>query len=133
MRVQSEGAQGSAEPQHLDEEFFGMPVLGEKDLAPLRQIFLSQHGHPEELFVEMLRLGGALCTFALDAHPRSLPRYDHMNLTDSFESLDRQIRTLLEFMIPTNCLSIPLSPGEQWFFEGAVTDARCLGPARWIL
>lgn len=101
-------------------------------LAPLRQIFLSQHGHPEELFIEMLRLGGALCTFAVDAHPRTLPRYDHMNLTDSFEPLDRQIRMLLEFMIPTNCLSIELSPGEPNFLEGAVNDARALGPARWI-
>ncbi|HTS61150.1 MAG TPA: type VI secretion system baseplate subunit TssK, partial [Candidatus Acidoferrales bacterium] len=42
-------------------------------LAPLRHLFFSKRGHPEELYVELARLGGALCTFALDSHPRALP------------------------------------------------------------
>src|SRR5271166_1255453 len=41
-------------------------------LAPLRHQYVTKRGHPEELFTEMLRLGGALCTFALDSHPRAL-------------------------------------------------------------
>ena len=44
--------------------------------------------------LEMLRLGGALCTFALDSHPRDLPLYDHNNLSECFERLDRHIREL---------------------------------------
>jgi type VI secretion system protein ImpJ len=102
-------------------------------LAPLRHMFLSQQTHPEQLFIELLRLGGALCTFALDAHPKSLPRYDHANPTECFDALDRQIRAHLEIIIPTNCLSIPLTPGAVCFLDGAVTDARCFGPSRWIL
>ena len=39
-------------------------------LAPLRHLLVAKRGHPEELFVEMSRLAGALCTFALDSHPR---------------------------------------------------------------
>jgi len=31
-------------------------------LGPLRHLFYTKRGHPEELFVELLRLGGALCT-----------------------------------------------------------------------
>jgi type VI secretion system protein ImpJ len=38
-------------------------------LGPLRHLFFSKRGHPEELFIELLRLGGALCTFALDFSP----------------------------------------------------------------
>ena len=41
-------------------------------LAALRHLRISKRGHPEELFMEMSRLGGALCTFALDSHPRTL-------------------------------------------------------------
>ena len=49
-------------------------------LTPLRHQLIAKRGHPEELFVEMSRLAGALCTFALDSHPRDLPLYDHDNL-----------------------------------------------------
>ena len=53
-------------------------------LAPLRHLLIAKRGHPEELFTELSRLGGALCTFALDSHPRDLPLYDHRNLSESF-------------------------------------------------
>ena len=33
----------------------------------------STHGHPEELYLEMARLAGALCTFTLEHHPRAIP------------------------------------------------------------
>ncbi len=55
-------------------------------LTPLRHQLIAKRGHPEELFVEMSRLAGALCTFALDSHPRDLPLYDHDNPSDCFEN-----------------------------------------------
>jgi type VI secretion system protein ImpJ len=102
-------------------------------LAPLRHLFLSKRGHPEELFVELSRLGGALCTFALDSHPRTLPVYDHERLGECFGALDRHIRTHLETIIPTNCVAIPLEMVQNYFYEGPVNDTRCLGRARWVL
>ncbi len=57
-------------------------------LAPLRHQYLTRRGHPEALYVEMLKLGGALCTFAFESHPRDLPLYDHRNLSKSFDLLD---------------------------------------------
>ena len=101
-------------------------------LAPLQHISSSKRGHPEELFVEMSRLAGALCTFALDSHPRNLPLYDHENLGASFEALDQHIRTHLETIVPTNCLSIPLKLARDYFWEGEITDQRCFGRSRWI-
>ena len=38
-------------------------------LAVLRHICLTEHGHPEQLYMEMARLAGALCTFGFDSHP----------------------------------------------------------------
>jgi type VI secretion system protein ImpJ len=101
-------------------------------LAPLRHLWTTKRGHPEELFVEMSRLGGALCTFALESHPRSLPLYDHDGLTECFEALDRHIRAHLETIIPTNCVSIPLKPVRPYFWEGDITDQRVLGRSRWV-
>ncbi len=102
-------------------------------LAPLRHLYVSKRGHPEELYLEMLRLAGSLCTFALDSHPRSLPLYDHDHLDRCFQELDRHIRANLEVIVPTNCISIPLHRGEDYFYYGDVADRRCLGPSRWIL
>ena len=81
-------------------------------LAPLRHLYLTKRGHPEELYTEMARLGGALCTFALDSHPRAVPAYDHLNLDRTFDLLDTHIRTHLETIVPTNCCLRP-------------TDKRC--------
>lgn len=101
-------------------------------LAPLRHHFFTKRGRPEELFREMLRLGGALCTFALDSHPRDLPLYDHMNLDECFGKLDRHIREHLETIVPSQFLTIPLAKRADYFYEGEITDQRCLARSRWI-
>jgi type VI secretion system protein ImpJ len=102
-------------------------------LARLRNLYLAKRGHPEEVFVELSRLAGSLCTFGLDSHPMSLPLYDHQRLEECFGDLDRHIRFHLEAIIPTNCITIPLKAAGDFFFEGEVADQRCLGRARWIL
>lgn len=102
-------------------------------LAPLRHAMLTKHGHPEEVYREMLRLGGALCTFALDSHPRSLPVYDHDHLDQCFDALDDHIRRHLEIVAPSQAIMIPLTPGERYFYNGNVKDDRCLARSRWIL
>jgi type VI secretion system protein ImpJ len=102
-------------------------------VAPLRHLFQTRRGHPEHLFIEMSRLAGALCTFALDAHPRTLPAYNHMDLESCFDALDMHIRRNLEIVIPTSCIRVALKREEQYFFNGEVTDQRCLGTSTWIL
>jgi type VI secretion system protein ImpJ len=102
-------------------------------LTPLRHQLIAKRGHPEELFAELSRLAGALCTFALDSHPRDLPLYDHDNLSACFEALDRHIRTHLEIIVPTNCIAIPLRRTADYYYEGDVADQRCLGRSRWLL
>jgi type VI secretion system protein ImpJ len=102
-------------------------------LAPLRHQIVTKRGHPEELFLELSRLGGALCTFSLDSHPRNLPLYDHRNLSECFGKLDAHIRAHLETIVPTNCISIPLKAAGDYFYEGEVTDQRCLNRSRWVL
>jgi type VI secretion system protein ImpJ len=102
-------------------------------LASLRHLGLTKHGHPEELFRILSTLGGALCTFGLDSQPVQLPLYDHLNLTEIFDSLDRHIKDHLELLQPTNCVSIPLKAAAKYMYEGDIKDDRCLNRARWIL
>ena len=102
-------------------------------LGPLRHFFFAKRGHPEELFLELLRLGGALCTFALDSHPRNLPLYNHMGLGECFAAIEKHIHEHLDLLAPSNCIPIPLKPVADYFYEGAITDQRCLDRARWLI
>src|SRR5690606_17604037 len=61
-------------------------------LGPLRHHLQSGEQHPEELYVELARLAGALCTFSLTSDPRAVPLYDHDRLDECFSGLDRDIR-----------------------------------------
>lgn len=101
-------------------------------LAPLRHLYFAKRGHPEELYLVLARLAGALCTFGLDSDPRKLPLYSHDNLTECFSALDQHIRAHLETMIPTNVISIVLEAVDDYFYSGAVADQRCFGRSRWV-
>jgi type VI secretion system protein ImpJ len=103
------------------------------NVSVLRHFLLSHHVHPQELFREMSRLAGALCTFGLEVHPRSLPTYDHRDLGTSFATLDEHIRRHLEIVMPSKAIRIPLHPVESFLYNGEIKDERCIGPARWIL
>jgi type VI secretion system protein ImpJ len=101
-------------------------------LAPLRHIYRTRHGHPDILYQEMLRLGGALCTFAIDSHPRKMPLYDHLKLSECFADLDYHIRSHLEIIIPTQFVAINLVKRAEYFYEAECTDQRVFNPSRWV-
>lgn len=103
------------------------------NVAGLRHFLLSNRVHPQDLFREMSRLGGALCTFGLETHPRDLPVYDHANMGPAFAALDEHIRRHLEIVMPSKAITIPLLQVEPTLFNGEVRDERCVGPSRWIL
>ena len=94
---------------------------------------LTKNSHPEELYSELARLGGALCTFGLESHPAQLPLYDHGHPTECFATLDHHVRTHLELVVPSNCVRIPLEAGARHFWSGAVADQRTLVHSQWIL
>ena len=77
-------------------------------LPQFRHIFETRGGHPEVLFSAMLSLAGALTTFSLKVHPRDLPVYDHDNLGPCFFELDEKLRFLLDTVVPSNFVSLPL-------------------------
>ncbi len=101
-------------------------------VGPLRHLYLAKRAHPEELFRELSRLAGALCTFSLTSHPADLPFYDHERLSECFAALDAHIRAHLELVVPSNCVPVPLTQVAHYFWEGAITDTRTVHQSRWI-
>ncbi len=104
-----------------------------ESLSVLRHLSVSERGHPEQLYLEMSRLAGALCTFGLDSHPEMLPAYNHDDLEKCFGPLNQHIRAHLELVVPSNCVQIALVLAGRNFRNGDVLDQRCLDRARWIL
>jgi type VI secretion system protein ImpJ len=85
------------------------------------------------VFIEMSRLGGALCTFSVEADPRNLPSYDHRNPGPCLRALDAHIRRMLDIVVPPNTVTLNFKPVEPYIQAAEVTDERCLRRARWIL
>jgi type VI secretion system protein ImpJ len=102
-------------------------------LPPLRHLIYTRHAHPVDCFLELSRLAGALCTFAVDSDPRNLPDYDHRNPGPVFRALSAHIRRHLEIVVPSNTITLTFSPVGGYIHQAAVIDDRCLRRARWIL
>jgi type VI secretion system protein ImpJ len=73
-----------------------------------RHLFETRKGHPEALYAAMLSLAGALTTFSATIHPRDLPPYNHDELGACFTDLDEKLRLLLDTVLKSNYVSLPL-------------------------
>ncbi|MCU0635260.1 MAG: type VI secretion system baseplate subunit TssK [Gemmatimonadaceae bacterium] len=102
-------------------------------MAPIAHLARTPDAHPEALFLELSRLAGALCTFALDAHPRALPSYDHDALGPAFDALERALRAHLEVVLPSSAVRIPMTRARPTLFTARVQDDRAFRRARWLL
>jgi type VI secretion system protein ImpJ len=91
-------------------------------LPELKHIWKVRHGHPEPAYVAMLRLAGALATFSLEARPENLPDYDHNDLGRCFTQLDDRIRDLMETVIPSKFVAVPLEVRDRFIWGGTVTE-----------
>lgn len=102
--------------------------------APLRHLLLMRSSHPEQLYLELARLAGALTTFTVGASARTLPVYDHDDPTACFDELERRITAQLESVISTRAIVIPLAHTSDVMHSALVSDSRCYLPgARWFL
>lgn len=102
-------------------------------LPLMRHIFETRHGHPSELFETMLSLGGCLTTFSMKIHPRDLPKYEHDDLYGCFHDLDEKVRFLLDTVVPSNFVSLPLKLLSPAIYGTALADDKYLRNTRMYL
>ena len=102
-------------------------------IPPLKHHLRIQRSHPEQVFLELSRLAGALCTFAMDASSGDLPVYRHHDPEPSFDELYRHIRRHLDVVVPQNLAVFSIQSTRPNFFEGDVTNPRVLGKSEWYL
>ncbi|HZU28636.1 MAG TPA: type VI secretion system baseplate subunit TssK [Bryobacteraceae bacterium] len=102
-------------------------------LPPLKHLWMARRRHPELMYVTMLELAGALCTFSLDEQARSLPDYDHENLGRCFTELDEKIRALLETAIPSRCIVVPLVLTEKSIWSAEIKEEQYFKKTQFML
>jgi type VI secretion system protein ImpJ len=144
------GRAGTADAEYAPREIAGFWFLHALNAAipALRHMLRTGAVHPEQLYLQLAQLAGALCTFSLGSHPRELPAYDHDVPEPVFTALERHIRQHLDVILPTAALSLALQPadvgadgalsvpaaGASSFHAATVADGRCFDPsARWFL
>jgi type VI secretion system protein ImpJ len=99
----------------------------------LRHLFESKKGHPESLYTAMLALAGSLTTFSSTVQARDLPLYDHDNLGACFTDLDEKLRMLLETVVPSNVVSLPLKLTQPSIYAAALANDKYLFNTRMYL
>jgi type VI secretion system protein ImpJ len=127
---------GAGSAEYAPREVAGFWFLHALNTAipALRHWQRTGFAHPEQLYLLLAQLGGALCTFSLTSHPRDLPAYDHDVPEPCFATLERHIRQHLDVVLPTSAIALAVRPTEPSFYAAQVTDARCFGPqAHWYL
>ena len=119
-------------------------------LAVVRHLYEASGASPEDMYLELSRLAGALCTFSMELNPDAIPLYDHDDLGKTFSELETFIRRGLEVVLPKGATRIALIPvlrqqGEvellpeergvaQFVHSGQVTDPRAFArDAVWYL
>jgi type VI secretion system protein ImpJ len=99
----------------------------------LSHMLQGQRCHPEELFSELTALGASLTTFSTTIRPRDLPLYDHLNLRKVFADLDDKLRRLLESVVPTNVVSLPLKHVSNTIYATAIDQDKYLSNTKMYL
>ena len=102
-------------------------------IPTMAHFFRSPVLHPERLYLEMATLIGKLMTFSLEVHPKDIIKYDHDDLYLTFSSLSAQLKDLLETVIPSRCVPIPLEKTRDTLYVGRIQDERLLKEAAFYL
>jgi type VI secretion system protein ImpJ len=95
-------------------------------LPQFRHLYETRRGHPSELYTTMLALAGALTTFSQTIHPRDLPTYEHDDLAACVSRLDEIVRELLETVVPSNTVSLPMKLVQPSVYAVALDQERYL-------
>ncbi|HYJ90282.1 MAG TPA: type VI secretion system baseplate subunit TssK [Pyrinomonadaceae bacterium] len=99
----------------------------------MAHFFRSPLIHPERLYLEMASLVGKLMTFSVDYNPKDIVKYDHDDLYFTFSNLSAQLKDLLETVIPSRCVPIPLEKTRETLYVGRIEDERLLKEAGFYL
>lgn len=92
--------------------------------AQLSHLYNNPKLHPERLYEALLSVASQLATFSSLYKVGDFPQYRHDNANDSFFSIISIIRELLNTVIATNFISIPLRQTKPSYYFGELSSDK---------
>jgi type VI secretion system protein ImpJ len=94
------------------------------NFALLKHLSEAEPLPPEELYLLLAEMCGELMTFSHRFTLDNLPRYQHEDPYEAFSLLDEMIRDLLDTIISSRYIIIPLKADRPSFHVGHLDDGR---------
>lgn len=112
--------------------FLLLNTLNQK--APLFEHFLDvQRQHPIELYQHLAELAGSLCTFSSDVQIESIPKFDFLNLRDTFDPLFNMITEMVSVNLDAGFLTVDLTGRKDGIHLGDISDDDFLSCRKFFL
>ncbi|VVO28533.1 type VI secretion system baseplate subunit TssK [Pseudomonas fluorescens] len=92
------------------------PVLADLQAHPAR--------HPEQVYLDLIKLAGSLLTFSLEQDIDKIPAYRHEHLESVFAPLMSTISTLLEASLPSRVIALKLEESGANRWQVSLNDPR---------
>ncbi|HEX7649744.1 MAG TPA: type VI secretion system baseplate subunit TssK [Noviherbaspirillum sp.] len=121
-----------AEQSSADITSFWLLHTVNRTFPPLNH-YLRTSPRPEALYSLLAQLCGELMTFSTTATLADIPAYTHLDLATVFERLDTMIRELLDTVISSRYMIIPLANSRPSFFIGKLDSERLIENADFYL
>lgn len=101
----------------------------------LRYHFTLGTCHSETLYLTLVSLAGQLITYSSeqDIRPADLPSYDHANASECFAALAGRITQLLDAVLASNFVRIPLERPTESQWVGRITDHNLFSSAHFYI
>ena len=105
-----------------------------RDLAyMLHQKQMTNHTHPETLFVNLSKLCSDLMTFLPTRKMGDMPVYDHKNLRECYQHLVSNLRISLSTVLEQRVIRIDLSKKDSATYVAQTPNAQILEVADFVL
>ncbi|MBX3184479.1 MAG: type VI secretion system baseplate subunit TssK [Polyangiaceae bacterium] len=82
--------------------------------------------HPEQVYITLSQLIGQLCTFAVKADPTDIPKFNYLELGDTFERLFARVLALLDAVIAERYVEVPMQRREDGMYLGKIEDGSLM-------
>lgn len=92
--------------------------------SQLSHLYNNPKLHPERLYESLLNVASQLATFSSLYKVSDLPQYRHDNTNDSFITIIAIIRELLNTVIASNFICIPLRQNKHSYYTGELSSDK---------
>ncbi|CAN5327784.1 type VI secretion system baseplate subunit TssK [soil metagenome] len=108
IQVRRQQFQGEATQfGHSDLTHFLLLLILNSTLPCLQYLSKNQTLPPQQLYLELAKLAGSLCSFSYEPNT-SIPSYQHEDLSNTFSRLEIILRSLLDAVLPTQMTPLRL-------------------------